>query len=186
MSFRSCPSATEHPRTERSDHEPCVGTGDQSYRPAGHYRGYLYSATGSEHTRKDGQDLVFVFKRSENDEETFANFVSASMDGRIMPEGSHTTAPGSQILTLKAEYLDTLSEGEHTLRVDFKDGFAECKFLIKAAAAPTAAPTATPKPKPIPKTGDSADVALWLGLVALGMIGIGATVGIRRKRKTGR
>ena len=39
-------------------------------------------------------------------------------------------------------------------------------------AAPTAVPTATPKP--VPKTGDSANLLLWLGLILLGLAGISA------------
>ncbi|MBE5789534.1 MAG: LPXTG cell wall anchor domain-containing protein [Clostridiales bacterium] len=46
-------------------------------------------------------------------------------------------------------------------------------------AAPTAAPTATPKP--VPKTGDSANPALWIGLIVLGVLCIGLAVHKFRK-----
>ena len=50
-------------------------------------------------------------------------------------------------------------------------------------ATPTAAPTATPKPKKVPKTGDSAPLALWIGLVMLGILGIGMVIVRKRKQQ---
>ena len=41
--------------------------------------------------------------------------------------------------------------------------------------SPTPQPTSTSKPHPVPKTGDSAPLLLWLGMILLGMIGMGVT-----------
>ena len=41
----------------------------------------------------------------------------------------------------------------------------------------------TGKPRPVPKTGDSADPALWAGLVLLGLAGIGGTLLARRRSR---
>ena len=48
-------------------------------------------------------------------------------------------------------------------------------------AKPTAKPTATPKP--VPKTGDSAPVALWIGLILVGLIGFGGAFARNVKRQ---
>ena len=48
-------------------------------------------------------------------------------------------------------------------------------------ARPTAKPTATPKP--VPKTGDSAPVALWIGLILVGLIGFGGAFARKVKRQ---
>ena len=50
-------------------------------------------------------------------------------------------------------------------------------------ATPTPAPTATPKPKNIPKTGDSAPLALWIGLILVGMIGTGTFIALQRRTR---
>ena len=53
-------------------------------------------------------------------------------------------------------------------------------------ASPTPTPTAKPTPtsKPVPKTGDSAPLALWLGLVLAGIICLGTVIAqMRRSRK---
>ena len=55
---------------------------------------------------------------------------------------------------------------------------------VAPTAAPTATPTAKPTatPKPVPKTGDSAPLALWLGLILLGLIGIGGAIVVKSRR----
>lgn len=59
---------------------------------------------------------------------------------------------------------------------------------VTPTATPTVAPTATPTakptatPKPVPKTGDSAPLALWLGLIMLGLIGIGGAIVVKSRR----
>ena len=140
--------------------------------------GAAYTATDGEHTIGDGKDTDVTVKREPDDSKTYDLYTGAQMDGKALPEGSHTTAKGSLVMTLKAAYLDTLSVGDHKLTIAFEDGSATATIKVKEAAptatpAPTAAPTPTPKPKPVPRTGDSADLALWLGLILLGLLGIG-------------
>ena len=63
------------------------------------------------------------------------------------------------------------------LTANFSDGKAEAPFTIKDAAR-----TPAPTPKPVPKTGDSAPLALWLGLILLGLIGIGGILFWKAKK----
>ena len=47
--------------------------------------------------------------------------------------------------------------------------------------APTSAPTPTPKPKKVPRTGDGAPLGLWIGLIAVGLIGLGTFIAMKRR-----
>ena len=69
-----------------------------------------------------------------------------------------TVKSGSLILTLKASYLDTLTPGTHQVTATFDDGSADT--TIKILETP-----ATPAPTDVPKTGDGADLGLWLTLM---------------------
>lgn len=118
-------------------------------------------------------DAVFTVKRSTEDSRTYTLYTGSSVDQVALPEGSNTTAEGSLILTLKASYLNTLAVGDHKVTISFKDGSVETTLKIKSAEP-------TPTPKPMPKTGDSAPLALWLGLILVGLIGLATFIALRR------
>ena len=144
--------------------------------------GAAYTVTDGEHTINDGKDTSVTVKREPDDSKTYDLYTGAQVDGKDLPEGSHTTAKGSLILTLKAAYLDTLTVGDHKLTIAFEDGSATATIKIKEAAP---APTATPKP--VPKTGDGSNPALWLGLAVAGLILIAGTVILwNRKKRCGK
>ena len=136
-----------------------------------------------EHTVKDGNDTVITVKRSYDDQETYSLYTGAAADGEPIPDGGSSAAPGSLVLTLKADYLDTLSAGNHKVTISFQDGEAETTISIKAegttptptpTVTPTPTPTSTPtaKPRPVPRTGDGASPVLWGGLLLLGLAGM--------------
>ena len=156
---------------------------------------------GAEHEKESGEDTVITVKGSPDDRDTYKNFQKASVDGMELKLGKDADkAEGSLILTIRSAYLDTLSEGNHKVTLAFANGTVETTLKVRAAAptptekptdtpAPTATPTATPAPtatpKPVPKTGDTAPLILWGGLVILGIIGISAvmtTYGKKRKK----
>ena len=55
------------------------------------------------------------------------------MDGADVDENNYTLTEGSTIVTFKAEYLDTLSVGEHTVTLLYTDSQVESKLEILAA-----------------------------------------------------
>jgi len=136
------------------------------------------SITNAEHTVGDGNGTVVTVTRKPDDSKTFDNFEGVEMDGKSVSADNYTKVKGSLILTLKASYLDTLSAGDHTVTVKFKDGTATAALKVSAAATPTAAPTTapTPTPKPVPKTGDTGNPFIWLLIVLLGVSLLGITV----------
>lgn len=73
-------------------------------------------------------------------------FTGITVDGSTVSADNYTTASGSTIITLKSDYLSTLSVGWHTLEVIYTDGSCSTKFEIKAAQ--------TIENNPAPKTPD--------------------------------
>lgn len=62
----------------------------------------------------------------------FAKFTGAKVDGTALDAGAYTVAEGSTIITLKTAYLNTLSEGSHTLEIIWTDGTAHVSFTVAA------------------------------------------------------
>lgn len=83
----------------------------------------------------------------------FTYFQKVKVDGKDIDASNYTVKEGSTIVTLKAEYLETLSVGKHTLAIVSETGNAETEFTVKAAAADDTQSL---------QTGDSSNVMLWL------------------------
>lgn len=67
------------------------------------------------------------------------------------------------IIELKPEFLETLSPGEHILRVYFSDGYADVIFYpIQAEAISETSPD----------TGDKSNLLYWTGTAFIGKAGI--------------
>ena len=140
------------------------------------YTAVKTSATVDEHTIGSGEDAVLVFQRSVEDEKTITHFTSAAVDGKTLSAGDYSIKSGSLILTLKASYLDTLTPGAHQVTATFDDGSADTTITILETPA-------TPAPTDVPKTGDGADLGLWLTLMLAGLLLLGgwAVVTIRKR-----
>ncbi|MCI7179289.1 MAG: hypothetical protein MSA26_01550 [Lachnospiraceae bacterium] len=55
----------------------------------------------------------------------FDKFVNVEIDGKVVDSGNYTAKSGSTIITFKAEYMNSLYVGKHTVRVNFTDGSAD-------------------------------------------------------------
>ena len=101
----------------------------------------------------------------------FSDFVEVLVDGKTITAENYEKREGSIIIQLKASYLATLAEGEHTLTIRSASGDATTKFMVEAEIVS-------------PPTG-STNVWVWIinGVVALG-VGATVVVFIIRKRKT--
>ena len=100
----------------------------------------------------------------------FSDFVEVLVDGKTITAENYEKREGSIIIQLKANYLATLAEGEHTLTIRSTSGDATTKFAVEAEMVS-------------PPTG-STNVWVWIiiGVVALG-VGATVVVLIIRKRK---
>ena len=61
----------------------------------------------------------------------FSKFAGVSVDGTEIAKEHYTAAAGSTIITLKPEYLKTLTAGKHTVTIRFTDGLAQTTLTIQ-------------------------------------------------------
>ena len=94
------------------------------------------------------------------------------VDNELVDPKNYTAESGSTIITLKKEFVDTLSVGEHTLKVLFNDGGeAITTFNVARVTAPT----------DNPQTGDNIGFYIISGILSiLGLAGAG--IFYRRKQ----
>ena len=142
--------------------------------------------------------LAFTLQCSYNDEDTFSNFRGIEVDG-VAVEGIHYDATqGSVNIRLKAAFLNTLSVGEHTLKVLFNDGEAATTVTVLAAdeertvvpqdnvlPANTQAPkAATQKNSTSPVTGDTGNVRAIALLISAGVATASVILSVKKKRQS--
>ncbi|MBQ4248622.1 MAG: S-layer homology domain-containing protein [Clostridia bacterium] len=70
---------------------------------------------------KTDTGIGFTFERSQNNIDTFSHFTKASVDDTALTEADFSF-DFDGVLTLKPEFLNTLSEGQHKLKAEFDDG----------------------------------------------------------------
>ena len=103
----------------------------------------------------------------------FSKFVGVKVDGKTVDEKYYTVKEGSTIVTLKPEYLNTLTAGKHTLEIVWTDGTADTTFTVDAKPANTDTKS--------PQTGDSS-IALWIALLFVSGVGVVTTAVYGKKR----
>ena len=133
----------------------------------------------------------------------YADFLKVRVDGKDLDASNYTVKEGSTIVTLKAEYLNTLSVGRHTLEIESKNGIAKTEFTITAAQTggdqtegnQTGGDNQTGGTTPqepgknegavtIPQTGDSSNAVLWIALLFASGVGLFGAVVYSRKKDT--
>ena len=117
----------------------------------------------------------------------YSDFIRVELDGSELSEENYEKAEGSIIITLDADYVATLPAGEHTIGIVSESGTATTTFTVAEKAAPGTSDDSDRDSKADAdknaKTGDDANLALWLALMLLSGAGItGTTIYTRRKR----
>ena len=89
---------------------------------------------GNEYEMLDGSNQVIdggedVVLRSEAD---FDKFDHVEVDDVIIDESNYTVTEGSTIVTLKKEYLQTLTEGTHVVKIVSDDGAASANIIVES------------------------------------------------------
>lgn len=126
----------------------------------------------------------------------FSKFTGVKVDGILIDAKNYTAKSGSTIVTLKPEYLQTLSAGSHTLTFIYVDGECSTKFAVKAAAkqadvTPPETVVKTPdQSKPVdqstlksPKTGDAASPVVWMIVLLATGVMVGVLVCLSRRNE---
>ena len=98
---------------------------------------------------RDGMDLVV---KADAD---LSKFKELHIDDKVVPESDYTKTSGSTRITLKAAYLTTLADGEHTIKFVYDDGAASTKFtIVKGDVTPDVTPDGTHDVTPDKKSDD--------------------------------
>ena len=95
-----------------------------------------YTITGgteSSWQKGSGLKITYTVKRSENDETCFSHFTGLIIDDKVLEKDrDYTAVSGSTIVTIKPEFLETLSEGKHSVTLTFDDGEAAAVLNVMA------------------------------------------------------
>ena len=99
----------------------------------------------------------------------YSDFIRVEVDGKTVDGKNYTVKEGSTIVTLKADFVATLSVGEHTLGIVSESGTATVAFTVNTKA---------------PGTGDDSIPTLWIVMLVTSG-GVLAFIACRKKRKYG-
>ncbi len=98
--------------------------------------------------KKDGKTELAIKSNAD-----FIDFESVLVDGKEIDKNNYTVKEGSTVVTLKADYLNTLSVGKHTVGIKSKNGIAETTITITQTDTNTVTS---------PKTGDTTTISIVL------------------------
>ena len=106
------------------------------------------------------------------------NFVGVYVDGKLISSSNYNAWWDGDnqfehddlvIVSLKQSYLETLKLGKHSISIAYDNGYAPgCFYIVDSAGSP--------------RTGDTANLPLWAGLMLLSMAAI-ATAGYKLYKK---
>ena len=102
----------------------------------------IIEGKGQSVTAGDRKELTFKSNAA------FADFIRVELDGATVDTENYTAIQGSIIITLKADYVATLSTGEHTIGIVSDSGTATATFTVKAKS--TSGTVQTPEDTTVP------------------------------------
>lgn len=110
---------------------------------------YSFDDSAKSWTKDSTETLSFRASRNSNDDTTIDHFAGAKVDNKTVEEAYMNVTKGSVVVELKAEFLNTLDVGTHTITFSFDDGDdISMSFTVKAA------------PKASPQTGEYSSPAV--------------------------
>ena len=126
----------------------------------------------------------------------FSKFVGVKIDGNTIDAKNYTAKEGSTIITLTTDYLKTLSIGTHTFEIVWTDGSASTNFTVSKNDSGSETSKDDDKNKnddsgsqtgdnhhiTAPQTGDNSHLTLWISLLGASLIGLLATLYMRKKK----
>ena len=124
----------------------------------------MIEGIGQSITVGQAKDLIFRSNAA------FSDFVRVELDGKILDEKYYTVKEGSTIVTLKADYVATLSSGEHTIGIVSENGTATIAFKVEAKTNNNS-----------PVTGDNNHMLLWMGLLLISGITVMKIIMLNKK-----
>ena len=125
----------------------------------------MIEGIGQSITVGEAKDLIFRSNAA------FSDFVRVELDGKILDKKYYTVKEGSTIVTLKADYVSTLSFGEHTIGIVSENGTAAITFKVEMKTINNNSPM----------TGDNHHMLLWIGLLFVSGITVMKTIIMNKK-----
>ncbi len=111
----------------------------------------------------------------------YGKFTGVEIDGVALNAENYTAESGSTVITLKPDYLNTLTAEEHAITVLYTDGEATGTFTIaEKPAEPTDTTNPTDEDSAPPQTGDDFHIIFWIILM---LISGGAVLALSVKRR---
>ena len=127
---------------------------------------------GKRQSVTEGEQKELTFRSNA----AFSDFICAQLDGKTLDEKNYTVKEGSTVVTLKADYVATLSAGEHTIGIVSESGTATTTFTVNAKAV-------VDNDTKSPQTGDNSHMALWIALLFMSGAGVIGTMVYGKKRR---
>ena len=87
---------------------------------------------------------------------------------------AYTAVKGSTVVTLGADALEQLSEGEHTVTVEFDDGEAETAITVKPGESEE-------KEDDVPDTGNEDHMVLFTVISFISAVSLGAVLTLKKE-----
>ena len=127
------------------------------------------SITGGQNekwTQGSANELIFTSNAP------LSEFISVTIDGQVVDEKNYVKEEGSTIIKLKADYLSTLSAGNHTISINSTSGSATAAFTIEETVKTSS-----------PKTVDNNSLFLWTTILCMSGLAIFGTHIYSKKKK---
>lgn len=134
----------------------------------GDYR--ITGGDGSVWTKGSGEDLMMTANGA------LEKFGVLKIDGETISSGHYTVSGENTVITIKADYLETLTFGGHTVTVLYTDGAATGAFTVVKQSE-------EPGDTSSPQTGDNSYIAFWAAVTLAAGAGLVGIAVYRRKKK---
>ena len=151
---------------------------DTTCNVCGYVRTVITRGQNEKWTQGSANELIFTSNAP------LSEFISVTIDGQVVDEKNYVKEEGSTIIKLKADYLSTLSAGNHTISINSTSGSATTAFTIEETAkASSGATTAVSTDAKSPKTGDNNNLFLWTTMLCIAGFAIFGTRIYSKKEK---
>ena len=127
----------------------------------------IIEGKGQTITAGDKNDITFRSNAA------FSDFIRVELDGKILDEKNYTVKEGSTIVTLKADYVATLSAGKHTIGIVSTNGTATTTFTVNENIETTTSP----------QTADNNIMWIWFGLMFVSGTGFAGVTFYSKRRE---
>ena len=146
----------------------------------------VLSGANQKYTINESDTATFIINA---DYSLFENGGKVYVDDKLVDSNNYTSKSGSTVITFTKNYMSSLNEGEHVLKVVFNNGgTSTTKFTIAKGNIPITTEDSSiqttekeeEKQSENPKTGDNG-ITVWVCLMFASMLGIAGTIKFQRK-----